>query len=92
MGAVRVELRAEELLLGHAEELLQRLEAELAAPFDMAAPPLLRALLLRHGGKQHTLSITLHHSVRQEAGVLSLAAMAPAATLLLPAQCHVFCS
>ncbi|MFG3054224.1 condensation domain-containing protein [Kitasatospora sp. NPDC048239] len=41
-----------------APELLAE---EAARPFDLAAGPVLRALLLRHGPEDHTLLLTLHH-------------------------------
>ncbi|MFF2043380.1 condensation domain-containing protein [Kitasatospora sp. NPDC058170] len=37
------------------------LAAEAARPFDLAAGPVLRALLLRHGPEDHILLLTLHH-------------------------------
>ncbi|MEV6752604.1 amino acid adenylation domain-containing protein [Streptomyces sp. NPDC051214] len=41
---------------------LERLaESERAEPFDLAAPPLLRLLLVRVGEEQHRLVITSHH-------------------------------
>jgi amino acid adenylation domain-containing protein len=43
---------------------LRRLAAEEAArPFDLAAGPLLRAALLRLGGEEHVLLLTVHHAV-----------------------------
>ncbi|GAB3440152.1 amino acid adenylation domain-containing protein [Actinophytocola sediminis] len=38
-------------------------EAELAAPFDLATPPLIRFALLRVGQDEHRLVITNHHAV-----------------------------
>ncbi|MFJ9456740.1 condensation domain-containing protein [Kitasatospora sp. NPDC101447] len=38
-----------------------RLAAEAARPFDLAAGPVLRALLLRHAPEDHTLVLTVHH-------------------------------
>ncbi|MFG3227767.1 condensation domain-containing protein [Kitasatospora sp. NPDC048194] len=38
-----------------------RIAAEAARPFDLAAGPVLRALLLRHGPEDHTLLLTIHH-------------------------------
>ncbi len=47
-----------------AESALRlRLEAEAAAPFDLAAGPLLRATLFRLGARDHALEITMHHSI-----------------------------
>ncbi|GAA2336138.1 non-ribosomal peptide synthetase [Dactylosporangium salmoneum] len=43
---------------GAAERLA---DAERAAPFDLAAPPLLRMLLLRLGADRHRLVLTQHH-------------------------------
>ncbi len=37
--------------------------AEAARPFDLAAGPLLRAVLLRLGGRRHDLLLTMHHVV-----------------------------
>ncbi|UJW29759.1 amino acid adenylation domain-containing protein [Saccharothrix sp. AJ9571] len=46
------------------EAELARLEAELGSrPFDLAEPPLLRALLVRLGEADHQLLITIHHIV-----------------------------
>ncbi len=43
---------------------LRRLAAEEAArPFDLAAGPLLRVALLRLGGEEHVLLLTVHHAV-----------------------------
>ncbi|GHF67753.1 hypothetical protein GCM10018790_52160 [Kitasatospora xanthocidica] len=39
----------------------EQLAAEAARPFDLAAGPVLRALLLRHGHQDHTLVLTIHH-------------------------------
>ncbi|SOB78887.1 condensation domain-containing protein [Streptomyces sp. 1331.2] len=39
----------------------ERLTAEAARPFDLAAGPVLRALLLRRGPEDHTLMLTIHH-------------------------------
>jgi amino acid adenylation domain-containing protein len=42
----------------------QRLaEAQARAPFDLASPPLLRALLVRLGEQDHRLYIAVHHAV-----------------------------
>ncbi|HEV7516794.1 MAG TPA: AMP-binding protein, partial [Thermoanaerobaculia bacterium] len=38
-------------------------EAEVRRPFDLAAGPLLRSLLVRLGEREHLLSISLHHIV-----------------------------
>ncbi|UKD56908.1 amino acid adenylation domain-containing protein [Amycolatopsis sp. FU40] len=53
-------------LSAHADQAaeLARLETELGSrPFDLAAPPLLRALLVRLGEADHQLLITVHHIV-----------------------------
>ncbi|MFI5843335.1 amino acid adenylation domain-containing protein [Catenuloplanes sp. NPDC051500] len=42
---------------------LSGLEEERAAGFDLAAPPLLRCLLVRHAADRHTLVLTHHHIV-----------------------------
>ncbi|MEV7185963.1 condensation domain-containing protein [Kitasatospora sp. NPDC093102] len=39
----------------------EQLAAEAARPFDLAAGPVLRTLLLRHGPEDHTLLLTIHH-------------------------------
>jgi amino acid adenylation domain-containing protein len=44
-------------------EALRRTTAEAAAPFDLAAGPLLRTTLLRLGEDEHLLLLTLHHIV-----------------------------
>ncbi|HEY4575612.1 MAG TPA: condensation domain-containing protein, partial [Thermoanaerobaculia bacterium] len=51
-----VDLRAE----GEAERLLAQ---EAARPFDLAAGPLVRALLLRLGEEEHLLAVVMHHAV-----------------------------
>ncbi|MFB8171054.1 condensation domain-containing protein [Kitasatospora purpeofusca] len=43
------------------EEAAALLRAEAAHPFDLAAGPALRALLLRHAPEDHTLLLTVHH-------------------------------
>ncbi|MCX4689454.1 condensation domain-containing protein [Kitasatospora purpeofusca] len=43
------------------EEAAALLRAEAARPFDLAAGPALRALLLRHAPDEHTLLLTIHH-------------------------------
>jgi len=40
--------------------------AEAAAPFDLAAEPLVRARLIRLGETEHLLALTLHHAVFDE--------------------------
>ncbi|MEV0276892.1 condensation domain-containing protein [Streptomyces sp. NPDC050610] len=35
--------------------------SEARRPFDLAAGPVLRALILRHGQRDHTVMVTLHH-------------------------------
>ncbi|WP_159012262.1 non-ribosomal peptide synthetase [Streptomyces sp. NRRL F-5123] len=44
-------------------ELEARCAAETAAPFDLAAGPLLRARLLRLADRDHVFLVTVHHSV-----------------------------
>jgi amino acid adenylation domain-containing protein/non-ribosomal peptide synthase protein (TIGR01720 family) len=63
--AAPVEL-AEQDLGGLPEEARQArvdelLRAELGRPFDLAAGPLLRAVLLRLGAARHTLLLNMHH-------------------------------
>ncbi|WP_250008421.1 non-ribosomal peptide synthetase [Actinoplanes sp. M2I2] len=49
---------------GAGEELAEEeLAAERAAGFDLATPPLLRCLLVRHADDRHTLVLTHHHIV-----------------------------
>nr|BEK69969.1 hypothetical protein KPHV_71960 [Kitasatospora purpeofusca] len=43
------------------EDAAALLRAEAARPFDLAAGPALRALLLRHAPDEHTLLLTIHH-------------------------------
>ncbi|HEX6630902.1 MAG TPA: amino acid adenylation domain-containing protein, partial [Gemmatimonadaceae bacterium] len=45
------------------EAVRRRLAAEAARPFDLAAGPLLRALLLCAGDDEHVLLLTVHHLV-----------------------------
>ncbi|MBM7459468.1 non-ribosomal peptide synthase/polyketide synthase [Rhodococcus coprophilus] len=47
----------------HADERSAVLDAERAAPFDPARPPLLRAVLVRTGHDRATLVLTNHHLV-----------------------------
>ncbi|HEX2093151.1 MAG TPA: amino acid adenylation domain-containing protein, partial [Longimicrobiaceae bacterium] len=42
-------------------EVARYAEEEEARPFDLEAPPLLRAVLLRLGEREHVLLLTLHH-------------------------------
>ncbi len=44
-------------------ELLERIRAELEAPFDLEQDPLVRARLLRLGDEEHVLAATLHHVI-----------------------------
>ncbi|MFE9845080.1 condensation domain-containing protein [Streptomyces goshikiensis] len=59
----------------HAPELLRR---ETARPFDLAAGEAVRALVLRHGPRDHTVLLTFHHiavdgaSLETVAGELAL--------------------
>ncbi|MGP3963226.1 non-ribosomal peptide synthetase/MFS transporter [Nonomuraea sp. 3N208] len=39
------------------------IDGELARPFDLARPPLLRALLVRSAPGEHVLLLTMHHSI-----------------------------
>ncbi|HVG43862.1 MAG TPA: condensation domain-containing protein, partial [Longimicrobium sp.] len=54
-------------------EMLRRVREEAARPFDLAAGPLFRALLLRLGEDDHVLLLSMHHIVSDEwsMGVLS---------------------
>ncbi|HEX8275310.1 MAG TPA: amino acid adenylation domain-containing protein, partial [Longimicrobiaceae bacterium] len=60
-------LEAEDLTgLGEAEreaEVRRRVQAEATRPFDLAAGPLFRALLLRTGPEEHVLLLNVHHIV-----------------------------
>ncbi len=42
-------------------QLSRRIDAVLAAPFDLQRPPLLRAQLFRLGQREHVLALALHH-------------------------------
>ncbi|MET0396108.1 MAG: amino acid adenylation domain-containing protein [Longimicrobiaceae bacterium] len=44
-------------------EVLERIRAELEAPFDLERDPLVRARLLRLGDEEHVLAATLHHVI-----------------------------
>ncbi|MEU1423680.1 condensation domain-containing protein [Kitasatospora sp. NPDC005751] len=48
---------------GGAEAVAAATREEAATPFDLAAPPLLRARLLRLGPEHHVLLLTFHHIV-----------------------------
>ncbi len=55
-------------LAGHDERERRRrvaeaLEAEATTPFDLAAPPLMRARILRTGAMEHLFVLTVHHAV-----------------------------
>ncbi|NUT40817.1 MAG: amino acid adenylation domain-containing protein, partial [Thermoactinospora sp.] len=39
------------------------IDGELARPFDLARPPLLRALLVRQAPRDHVLLLTMHHAI-----------------------------
>ncbi|MEV4328155.1 condensation domain-containing protein, partial [Microbispora rosea] len=41
----------------------EEVQAELDRPFDLAAGPLLRLLLVRLGAREHVLLLTMHHAV-----------------------------
>jgi amino acid adenylation domain-containing protein len=65
--ALAVPLRQQDLTALPAPEragvIRQRMRAEALQPFDLAAGPLLRALLLRCGADEHILLLTLHHII-----------------------------
>ncbi|XXY48923.1 amino acid adenylation domain-containing protein [Sorangium sp. So ce269] len=44
-------------------EVHRRLEQEVATPFDLSRPPLIRVRLLRLGGAKHVCTVTMHHIV-----------------------------
>jgi amino acid adenylation domain-containing protein len=46
-----------------AEELEERVHAELAAPFDLGTGPLLRATLLRIDAEEYVLAVAMHHLI-----------------------------
>ncbi len=63
-GFALVEQDLRELPAGEQQASVARLgEAEAAAPFDLAAGPLIRGRLLALGAEQHVLLITQHHIV-----------------------------
>ncbi|HEY8207242.1 MAG TPA: MupA/Atu3671 family FMN-dependent luciferase-like monooxygenase [Myxococcaceae bacterium] len=74
--SLEVPLPLEDLsALGGAERdaaARRRLTEEAARPFDLARGPLLRALLLRLGAREHFLLVTMHHIISDgwSAGVL----------------------
>ena len=52
------------LTVGSRVDALQRLVSEeMARPFDLAAPPLWRARLVRLGEEEHLLLLTIHHII-----------------------------
>ncbi|HEY3570033.1 MAG TPA: amino acid adenylation domain-containing protein [Thermoanaerobaculia bacterium] len=59
----RLELERTELSELSVAAALARLEEEVKRPFDLAAGPLGRALLIRLGEDDHLLALTLHHIV-----------------------------
>ncbi|HEV2735999.1 MAG TPA: amino acid adenylation domain-containing protein, partial [Longimicrobiaceae bacterium] len=65
LAGVRMPLEAEDLrAMGPAEaeaEVERRSRAESRRPFDLAAGPPLRAVLLRTGGRRHHLVLAMHH-------------------------------
>jgi amino acid adenylation domain-containing protein/non-ribosomal peptide synthase protein (TIGR01720 family) len=83
-AAVDLEIRS----LAGETDLRRACAAEAARPFDLARGPLLRALLLRLGDRDHALALTLHHIAgdRWSMGVLlqELAACYQAALLGRP--------
>src|SRR4029078_12935192 len=46
-----------------AAEVRRLAQAEALRPFDLVAGPLLRAMLVRTGPREHTALLTLHHVV-----------------------------
>jgi amino acid adenylation domain-containing protein/non-ribosomal peptide synthase protein (TIGR01720 family) len=56
-------LRVEDLEGSGEDEARRRAADEAERPFDLAAGPLFRATLLRLGGDEHRLLLTLHHAV-----------------------------
>ncbi|MFH8983053.1 condensation domain-containing protein [Streptomyces varsoviensis] len=77
-----------------ADDGRELLLAEARRPFDLAAGPVLRALVLRHGPRDHTVMLTLHHiavdgesldTVATELAALYAAARDGAAPSLPPA-------
>ncbi|MGA5647914.1 non-ribosomal peptide synthetase [Streptomyces seoulensis] len=53
--------RLREAEAADARALEAALAAEAATPMDLASEPPVRALLIRHGAREHTLVLTLHH-------------------------------
>src|SRR5207302_492338 len=64
----RFELREEDLRERSkgSEDLAQRIEEEVAGPFDLANGPLIRGQLLQVAEDEHILLITMHHIVSDE--------------------------
>ncbi|ROP28449.1 non-ribosomal peptide synthetase [Couchioplanes caeruleus] len=59
----RVRIRHAELPGADAAAVDRAVRAEIETPFDLAAPPLLRALLIRLGAEDHALVLATHHIV-----------------------------
>ena len=53
----------EEVAGGLPEPVLARVQAEAGTPFDLAAGPLVRALLIRLAPDDHLLLLVMHHTV-----------------------------
>ncbi|MCP4686918.1 MAG: amino acid adenylation domain-containing protein, partial [Desulfobacterales bacterium] len=67
-GKEAAEKRAEKLAEKRAEKLAEKLAGEMAdqeasAPFDLASPPLLRAVSIRMAEKKYMILLTLHHII-----------------------------
>ncbi|NOJ98439.1 amino acid adenylation domain-containing protein, partial [Corallococcus coralloides] len=50
-------------LTANTAEVRRRVEQEVLRPFDLAQGPLIRALLLKLGAREHVLTVTMHHIV-----------------------------
>lgn len=53
----------EEVAEGLQEPVLARVQREAGTPFDLAAGPLVRALLIRLAPEDHLLLLVMHHTV-----------------------------
>ncbi|MEF7617022.1 amino acid adenylation domain-containing protein [Aquincola sp. MAHUQ-54] len=71
--ALPLPLQRIDLAGGAPQALDDAVRAELARPFDLGRPPLLRATLLRTAAERHVLLLALHHIVADDASIGVLA-------------------